>query len=72
MPGAPATLGLLVLVPDNRLFVEIDQHQVGVVSTDNTPLVHQIPHASGCVAHPVDHLLQRAMPQMNLVEHQGQ
>ena len=72
MPGAPTALCQLFFVPHLAGSFEIDEHEIGIVTDFDSPLTDDVPDAGRGIAHPMDNLLQRTSPPMDLVEHQSQ
>jgi len=72
VPGTPATFSDLPFIADVVGALQIDKDEVGVVAHGDAALADDVPHAGRRVAHPVDHLFQRAAPTVDFVEHQRQ
>ncbi len=72
VPGTPAALRHLLFIADLVHPFQIDQHQVRIVSNLDAALSNDVPHARRRIAHPVNHLFQRAATVAYLIQHQRQ
>ena len=62
----------MLRVVDGRGFVEIDEHEIGIVADFDAALADNVPNAGRRVAHPARDLLDRAAAAIHFVEKQGE
>src|SRR5262249_23677890 len=70
VPRTPATFCNLSLIADFVGAVEVDQHEIGIVTDSDAALAVEIPDTGGSVAHPMDDLLECTAAAVDFIEHQ--
>jgi len=72
MPGTPSALGLLFFITHFLASLQVNKHQVRIITHGNPALIDDIPDSRRRVAHPGYDLFQAAIPLVDLVQQQGQ